>query len=69
MRVMETNKRVLGKEHPNTLNSMANLAWTWKYQKRNDEALNLIKKCIQIREKSLGLDHPDTKSLLETLIK
>jgi len=35
---METRKRVLGEEHPHTLASMANLAYTWKHQSRNKEA-------------------------------
>ena len=30
--VMETFKRVLGAEHPDTLTSMANLAWTYGNQ-------------------------------------
>ncbi|KAF2836644.1 hypothetical protein M501DRAFT_1018536 [Patellaria atrata CBS 101060] len=29
---METRKRVLGEEHPDTLTSMANLAFTFKLQ-------------------------------------
>jgi hypothetical protein len=31
---METSKRVLGAEHPYTLTSMADLAFTWKGQGR-----------------------------------
>jgi Tetratricopeptide repeat len=30
MQVMERSLRVLGKEHPSTLTSMNNLAFTWK---------------------------------------
>ncbi len=34
VQVMETSRRVLGAEHPDTLTSMNNLAWTWKSQGR-----------------------------------
>ena len=34
MQVMETRKRVLGDEHPDTLTSMANLAATYRNQGR-----------------------------------
>ncbi|KAK4119091.1 hypothetical protein N657DRAFT_650498 [Parathielavia appendiculata] len=41
VQVMETSKRVLGEEHPDTLTSMANLAHTWKSQARLGDALSL----------------------------
>jgi hypothetical protein len=33
---METSKRVLGEEHPDTLTSMSNLAFTLKSQNRDE---------------------------------
>ncbi|KAF5852458.1 hypothetical protein GGP41_007843 [Bipolaris sorokiniana] len=36
---METKKRVLGEEHPDTLINMANLAHMWKSQSRSEEAI------------------------------
>lgn len=39
VQVMETRKRVLGQEHPDTLNSMANLAWTLRSQEKNIMAI------------------------------
>jgi len=39
VQVVEKRKRVLGQEHPDTLTSMNNLAWTLKSQGRDDEAL------------------------------
>ena len=59
---METNKRVLGTEHPSTLTSMNNLAFTWKRQGRDKEAIALMKECMRLRERVLGLDHPFTSS-------
>ncbi|KAK3983889.1 hypothetical protein QBC44DRAFT_375780 [Cladorrhinum sp. PSN332] len=38
---METSKRVLGDEHPDTLSSMADLAATWSSQGRWKEAEEL----------------------------
>ena len=42
VQVMETFKRVLGAEHPDTLTSMNNLAFTWKGQGQDKEALKLM---------------------------
>ena len=35
VQVMETRKRKLGADHPSTLTSMNNLAFTWKEQGRH----------------------------------
>ncbi|KAF2022756.1 hypothetical protein EK21DRAFT_82486, partial [Setomelanomma holmii] len=67
VQVMETRKRVLGKEHPDTLTSMANLAFTLKSLSRNQEALSLIETCFQLCKNVLGEQHPHTKSVHATL--
>lgn len=64
---METRKRVRGKEHPDTLTSMVNLAWTWKSQDQHDKSLELMVTCVCLQEKILGIDHPSTVSSLATL--
>ncbi|OCK75291.1 hypothetical protein K432DRAFT_175945 [Lepidopterella palustris CBS 459.81] len=64
---METRKRVLGEEHPSTLTSMNNLAFTFKFQGRNDEAILLLKTCLQLQKQILGPQHPDTESSLKSL--
>ena len=69
VQAMETRKRVLGQEHPDILTSMANLAFTWKSQGRNLEAILLLKECFQLQTHKLGPQHPDTESSLETLNK
>ena len=61
---METRKRVLGQEHPDTLTSMNNLAFTWKGQGHAKEALLLMEECVRLRERRLGIDHPFTQSSL-----
>ena len=45
-----------------TLNSMANLAHTWKSQYRLEDALDLMQTCFHHQQQVLGRDHPDTVS-------
>ena len=54
---METSKK-LEADHSNTLTSMNNLAFTWKEQGRNAEAIDLMRKCVRLRERVLGTNHP-----------
>ena len=65
--MMETRKRVLGEEHPDTLTSMNNLAYTWKEQGRDEEAIKLMTECVQLRTQILGAGHPFTLSSLTAL--
>ncbi|OCK73732.1 hypothetical protein K432DRAFT_224868 [Lepidopterella palustris CBS 459.81] len=66
---METRKRVLGEEHPSTLTSMNNLAFTWKGQGRDADALRLMNQCLELLMKVLGMSHPNTVSALTTLLQ
>jgi hypothetical protein len=67
VQVMETSKRVRGPEHPQTLTSMANLAFTWKAIGRRAEAFKLMDECVQLRRQVVGVGHPDFLSSSETL--
>jgi hypothetical protein len=64
---METRKKKLGADHPSTLSSMANLAFTWKAQGRSAEAVVLMRQCVQKREQVLKASHPSLKSSLAVL--
>jgi hypothetical protein len=64
---METSLRVLGQEHPHTLTSMNNLAFTLKSQGCDVDAIELMVKCVRLRKKILGMDHPDSQSSIEAL--
>jgi hypothetical protein len=55
---METSKKKLGADHPSTLSSMANLAFTWKGNGKETEALRLMEDCVRFRKRVLGLNHP-----------
>ena len=48
---METRKRVLGQEHPDTLTSMANLASTYRSQGRWKEAEELEVQVMEARKR------------------
>jgi len=60
VQVMETRKRVLGPEHPDTLSSMANLASTFGNKGRWDEAEELFVQVIETFKRALGSEHPST---------
>jgi Tetratricopeptide repeat len=66
VQVMETSLRVVGQEHPDTLTSMNNLAWTWKGQNRDIEALDLISSCLELLIRKLGANHPNTTACTQT---
>jgi hypothetical protein len=59
-RTLGLRETVLGKEHPDTLSSMANLAYLWKSQDRVQEAIALMRQAKRLREEVLGLNHPHT---------
>jgi hypothetical protein len=46
MQVVETRKTKLGEDHPGTLESMANLAFTRKSSAHDVEAINLLRDCL-----------------------
>jgi hypothetical protein len=64
---METSKRVLGQEHPETLSSMNNLASTYWDQGRWKEAEELGVQVMETRKRVLGQEHPDTLSSMSNL--
>jgi hypothetical protein len=58
---------VLGEEHPDTLASINNLAFTLKEQGRDEEAIQLMDECVRLRTHALGSHHPHTISSSEAL--
>ncbi|KAH8886973.1 HET-domain-containing protein, partial [Thozetella sp. PMI_491] len=67
VQVIETRKTKLGADHPDTLTSMNNLAFTWMGQGRHDEALLLMKRNFQACQRVLGPQHPHTLSSAATI--
>ncbi|KAL4989577.1 purine and uridine phosphorylase [Aspergillus falconensis] len=56
---------MLGAKHPDTLTSMANLAYTWKSQGRLPDALALLEACCRLSHEVLGQDHPHTRRFVD----
>jgi hypothetical protein len=67
MQVIETRKKVLGAEHPSTLQTMHNLASTYWSQGRWKEAEELEMQVIETRKKVLGAEHPATLTSIANL--
>jgi tetratricopeptide (TPR) repeat protein len=65
--VMQTRKRVLGDEHPDTLTSMGNLALTYSKQGQWDEAEELHVQVMQTMKRVLGHEHPSTLTSMANL--
>jgi hypothetical protein len=64
---METRKRVFGTEYPDTLTSMGNLASTYVYQGRSDQAEELFVQVMETSKKALGVEHPGTPTSMANL--
>ena len=60
-------ERVLGREHPDTLNSVNNLAGPYEAQGRYGEAEPLYKRGLAASERVLGKEHPDTLNSVNNL--
>ncbi|PVH91428.1 hypothetical protein DM02DRAFT_342936 [Periconia macrospinosa] len=67
VQVVETRKTKLGADHPDTLISMNNLAFTWKSPGRDAEAIELMKECVCLRRYVFGTTHPHYTSALGVL--
>ena len=67
VQVMELCKKVLGEEHPHTLNSIGNLASTYRNQGRWKEAEELGVQVMELRKKVLGEEHPHTSLSMNNL--
>ena len=62
-------EKTLGPEHPNTAESLNNLALLYIAQGKYDEAEPLYKRSLAIYEKALGPEHPNTATSLNNLAR
>ena len=67
VQVIETRKAKLDEDHPDTLNSMRNLAATYINQGRWEEAEQLGVQVMETCKIKLGEDHPDTLNSIGNL--
>ena len=63
----EVLENIFGLEHPETLKSMANLAWTYWHQGRWNEAEQLEERVLKIKTRVLGEEHPLTLTAMNNL--
>ena len=66
-RALEGNERVLGKEHPDTLSSLNNLAELLRMKGDYAEAEPIYRRALEAKERVLGKEHPSTLSSLNNL--
>jgi tetratricopeptide (TPR) repeat protein len=64
---LELIGKVLGPEHPSTLNSMNNLALVLDSQGKHEEAEQMHRQTLELEEKVLGQEHPSTLSSMNNL--
>ncbi|KAF1976461.1 hypothetical protein BU23DRAFT_627867 [Bimuria novae-zelandiae CBS 107.79] len=64
---MKVRKTVLGREHQDTVWSIAMVADTYSLGGRWDEAEKLREQVVETRKKKLGVDHPDTLTSMANL--
>ena len=64
MQVVDTRKKVLSQEHPDTLTSIADLAVTFLEQGRWKEAEEQV---METRKRALGQEHPDILTSMANL--
>ena len=67
LRALEARERVLGKEHPDTLTSVNNLAELRRDQGRYAEAETLFKRFLEAADRVFGPEHPLTFTVLHNL--
>ena len=64
---LQLMEKVLGKEHPDTLRSMNNLALILNNQGKYEEAEQIHQQALQFRERVLGKEHPNTLTSMNNL--
>jgi tetratricopeptide (TPR) repeat protein len=67
-RVLEARQRILGHEHPDTLNTMNNLASSYWNLRRTKDAAELGEKVLEARHRILGHEHTDTLITMHALL-
>ncbi|KAH7131165.1 TPR domain protein [Dactylonectria macrodidyma] len=64
---LDAREKVLGREHPDTLTSISNLAGVLQDQGKYEEAEQMDRRALDARERVLGREHPDTLMSISNL--
>jgi CHAT domain-containing protein len=67
LRVLDIRESELGADHPDTAESLNNLAGLYESQGRYEEAEPLYRRALDIFERELGVNHPNTAASLNNL--
>ena len=67
IQAMKVRKRILGREHNDTLSSMLIVGLAYKLRGKYDAAEPLYRETLQLREKVLGKEHPNTLTSMNNL--
>ena len=67
IQVLDARNRILGVEHPDTIDAMANLAATYRDLEKYTEAGKLEMQVLNARKRILGVEHLDTIRAMENL--
>jgi tetratricopeptide (TPR) repeat protein len=59
-RALDGREKTLGKDHPDTLETVHNMASVFDGKGEYGKALEWYRRALDGREKTLGKDHPDT---------
>jgi len=66
-RALAIDEKSFGKGHPAVARDLNNLAELLRDTNRQGEARPMYERALQILEKSLGADHPDTQTVRRNL--
>ncbi len=64
---LETRRRLLGNEHPDTLYSLEHMGRLWQSQSELNKAEACFREALAGRRRSLGEEHPDTYTSINSL--
>ncbi|PQE30876.1 hypothetical protein CJF32_00011333 [Rutstroemia sp. NJR-2017a WRK4] len=67
VQAMKVRKKILGREHKNTLASIVMVGLAYKLRGQWDAAEELEVQVMEVRKKKLGADHPDTLTSMHNL--
>ena len=65
--ILAREEKSLGKDHPDTLSTVHNMAHAFQNQGKYDEALEWYRRVLTGEEKPLGKDHPDTLTTVHNM--
>jgi hypothetical protein len=66
-RALEAREKMLGREHPSTLNSVTHLGHVLSNQGKYEEAEAMHRRALEAQEKVLGREHFRTATSLDVL--